>query len=134
MTDDLALVLGDEEVVTGPVAASLSSHSGHRARLDVEGGVALAGLAAVDLGDCGQVGGKCATDVHSTHCPRRRGWLDGGMSAAPDAIVPDTKDWTWVLERPCPECGFDPAAQGLGDLPRLVHDTAMTWSEVLGAR
>lgn len=23
------------------------------------------------------------------------------------AIVPDTKDWTWVLERACPECGFD---------------------------
>jgi len=22
-------------------------------------------------------------------------------------IAPDTKDWTWVLERPCPECGFD---------------------------
>ena len=22
-------------------------------------------------------------------------------------IVPDTKDWTWVLERRCPECGFD---------------------------
>ena len=20
---------------------------------------------------------------------------------------PDTKDWTWVLERACPECGFD---------------------------
>jgi hypothetical protein len=20
--------------------------------------------------------------------------------------TPDTKDWTWVLERPCPECGF----------------------------
>jgi hypothetical protein len=36
-----------------------------------------------------------------------------GMSAAPDAITPDTKDWTWVLERACPECGFDPAAQGL---------------------
>ncbi len=45
--------------------------------------------------------------------------------------VPDTKDWTWVLERPCAECGFDPAAQGLADLPRLVHDTAMTWSAVL---
>ena len=24
-----------------------------------------------------------------------------------DAITPDDKDWTWVLERPCPECGFD---------------------------
>lgn len=22
-------------------------------------------------------------------------------------IVPDTKDWTWVLERTCPECNFD---------------------------
>jgi hypothetical protein len=21
-------------------------------------------------------------------------------------IVPDDKDWTWVLERRCPECGF----------------------------
>ena len=26
-----------------------------------------------------------------------------------DTIEPDTKDWTWVLERPCPECGFDAA-------------------------
>jgi hypothetical protein len=25
-------------------------------------------------------------------------------------IVPDDKDWTWVLERPCPECGFDASA------------------------
>ena len=24
-------------------------------------------------------------------------------------ITPDTKNWTWVLERPCPDCGFDPA-------------------------
>jgi hypothetical protein len=22
------------------------------------------------------------------------------------AIVPDNKDWTWVLERSCPDCGF----------------------------
>jgi hypothetical protein len=22
------------------------------------------------------------------------------------ALTPDTKDWTWVLTRPCPECGF----------------------------
>ncbi|MSW70100.1 MAG: DinB family protein [Actinobacteria bacterium] len=53
------------------------------------------------------------------------------MSAAPDAIVPDTKDWTWVLERPCPECGFDPAAQSLDALPARIHDTAMAWSDVL---
>ncbi len=32
-------------------------------------------------------------------------------------ITPDTKDWTWVLDERCPECGFDattvdPAAVG----------------------
>ena len=53
------------------------------------------------------------------------------MSTAPGGIVPDTKDWTWVLERPCAECGFDPAAQGIGDLPVLLRGTARTWSDVL---
>jgi hypothetical protein len=53
------------------------------------------------------------------------------MSSAPGGIVPDTKDWTWVLERPCPDCGFDPSAQSLADLPRAFHDTAMAWSDVL---
>ncbi|HEV2797058.1 MAG TPA: DinB family protein [Nocardioides sp.] len=47
------------------------------------------------------------------------------------AITPDTKDWTWVLERSCADCGFDPAGQGLADLPRLLHDTASAWSQVL---
>lgn len=27
----------------------------------------------------------------------------------PVAPAPDDKNWTWVLERACPECGFDPA-------------------------
>jgi hypothetical protein len=49
----------------------------------------------------------------------------------PEPIAPDTKDWTWVLEQPCPECGFEPTAQTLADVPRLIHDTAMVWSEVL---
>ena len=47
------------------------------------------------------------------------------------SITPDTKDWTWVLERPCPDCGFDPGAQGLGEVPALIHDTAMAWADVL---
>ena len=33
------------------------------------------------------------------------------------SITPDTKDWTWVLERPCPECGFEAAAHDVSDLP-----------------
>ncbi|KRF34269.1 DinB family protein [Nocardioides sp. Soil805] len=50
----------------------------------------------------------------------------------PDPIAPDTKDWTWVLERPCTECGFDPQAHSLASLPGLLHDSAMAWSSVLG--
>jgi hypothetical protein len=30
-------------------------------------------------------------------------------------ILPDTKDWTWVLDRPCPECDYD-AEQDPGDI------------------
>ena len=35
----------------------------------------------------------------------------------PIPIDPDTKDWTWVLDRPCPECGFDPARVTADRLP-----------------
>lgn len=49
----------------------------------------------------------------------------------PEPIAPDTKDWTWVLEQPCGECGFDPDAQSMADLPRLIHDSAMVWTDVL---
>ncbi|WP_206062810.1 DinB family protein [Nocardioides piscis] len=49
----------------------------------------------------------------------------------PQPLEPDTKDWTWVIDRACPECGFDPHAQSLADVPRLLHDTAMVFSQVL---
>jgi hypothetical protein len=46
-------------------------------------------------------------------------------------IEPDTKDWTWVVERVCPECGFDAqgfARERVGD---LVRDNARRWQDVL---
>ncbi len=49
----------------------------------------------------------------------------------PEPIAPDTKDWTWVLERTCAECGFDPQVHTLAELPALIHDTTMVWSQVL---
>jgi hypothetical protein len=56
--------------------------------------------------------------------------LDGVVSND-DAIEPDTKDWTWVLHRRCPDCGFDARAHPVGQLPVLVHDTTMEWADVL---
>lgn len=46
-------------------------------------------------------------------------------------ITPDTKDWTWVLERPCPDCGFDTQAFPRDRLPRLLMDNAEQWRELL---
>ena len=48
------------------------------------------------------------------------------------SIEPDTKDWTWVLREPCPECGFVAADVARDDLGRLVRDDAAGWAAVLG--
>jgi hypothetical protein len=47
------------------------------------------------------------------------------------AIVPDDKDWTWVLERPCPECGFDASSVPPESIGALVRANAAAWEEVL---
>src|SRR4051794_36581368 len=46
-------------------------------------------------------------------------------------IVPDDKDWTWVLERPCPECGFDAGAIDHDEVAGLVEANALAWTTVL---
>ncbi|MER7846759.1 DinB family protein [Kitasatospora sp. NPDC096077] len=51
--------------------------------------------------------------------------------AADDAIVPDTKDWTWVLERPCPDCGLDTPKVAVTDVAGLVRANARSWQAVL---
>jgi hypothetical protein len=42
-------------------------------------------------------------------------------------IVPDTKNWTWVLEAPCIECGYDAAKVSFRDVPGLVRSNAAAW-------
>ena len=46
-------------------------------------------------------------------------------------IVPDTKDWTWVLERPCPECGFVASDVAPDQVGRMVRDSAAAWRQIL---
>jgi hypothetical protein len=45
---------------------------------------------------------------------------------APQTPEPDAKDWTWVLQRPCPECGFDAAAIARVDVPDQVRRSVAT--------
>ena len=47
------------------------------------------------------------------------------------SIEPDTKDWTWVLSEPCPECGFDAPGLDLSRLPQAIRDNATLWEVVL---
>ncbi len=49
-----------------------------------------------------------------------------------DQIVPDDKDWTWVLDRPCPECGFDAGSLDVSAVGDLIRATAASWVAVLG--
>lgn len=55
----------------------------------------------------------------------------GVVTAAVDAIVPDDKDWTWVLSKPCPECGFDTAIVDLAAIATMITDNADGWVSVL---
>jgi hypothetical protein len=47
------------------------------------------------------------------------------------AITPDTKNWTWVLEAPCRQCGFDATTFSETDVPALVRANAAHWPAVL---
>lgn len=49
----------------------------------------------------------------------------------PPVIAPDDKDWTWVVERRCPECGFaasDVAPEAVGG---TVRDLVPRWVAAL---
>ena len=44
---------------------------------------------------------------------------------------PDTKDWTWVLREPCPECGFDAPAVRREELGAAIRRDALGWPALL---
>ncbi len=50
-----------------------------------------------------------------------------------ESIVPDTKDWTWVLQRPCPECGFEAAGIDRSEIPGIIRTNAQGWRDVFEA-
>ncbi|MFT4109029.1 DinB family protein [Propionicimonas sp.] len=54
-----------------------------------------------------------------------------GPVQTPATPEPDDKDWTFVLERPCPECGFLAADVDAHDLPGLVRAATAPWQDVL---
>jgi hypothetical protein len=48
--------------------------------------------------------------------------------------MPDTKDWSWVVRRPCPECGPDASALTRADIPTMLRTNAAGWQLPLSAQ
>lgn len=47
------------------------------------------------------------------------------------AIVPDNKDWTWVLERRCLKCGFACSELPRDQIAPMIRANAQAWSDIL---
>ena len=56
---------------------------------------------------------------------------DAAGAAVPPTPDADDKDWTWVLQQPCAECGFDAELLERGQIAEVVRRTAVVWQEVL---
>ena len=53
------------------------------------------------------------------------------MDAADRPVAPDTKDWTWVLERRCPEGGFEAGAVIAPQVSEETLSLTAPWHTVL---
>lgn len=51
--------------------------------------------------------------------------------AAPPSPPPDDRDWTWVLQRPCPDCGFDAGTHPVDQTGDRVRSLIEAWQRVL---
>lgn len=49
------------------------------------------------------------------------------------AIEPDGKDWTWVIERACSACGFDPQAVRREEVAERIARSALGWDAALAS-
>src|ERR1700679_2504123 len=56
---------------------------------------------------------------------------DGFVTVQAMAIEPDAKDWTWVLQRPCPECGLDTRDVAAGVVAEVIRTNAAARPELL---
>jgi hypothetical protein len=67
--------------------------------------------------------------VGEAYRPRRGCHTD---AVTPEPIEPDTKDWTWVLDRQCAECGFDPTSVHHNEVADRIRSDATDWVRRLG--
>lgn len=52
-------------------------------------------------------------------------------AGAPEPPPPDDKDWTWVLSRPCPDCGTDVSGVPASEVADRITALTDPWATVL---
>src|SRR3954470_15518587 len=60
---------------------------------------------------------------------RTAAWAIGQPVTFP--MVPDAKDWTWVLDRACPDCGFDASTCPCTHVAAVIRALVDPWRRVL---
>lgn len=58
----------------------------------------------------------------------RMGWYGLDM----EQPAPDTKDWTWVLDETCPECGYAASSVDATEVSALMRTNAASFRAALG--
>jgi hypothetical protein len=46
-------------------------------------------------------------------------------------LTPDSKDWTWVLDQACSECGLDTREVAATEVSGMTRDVTLAWQAVL---
>jgi hypothetical protein len=77
------------------------------------------------------VGGPATDSVKRMTEARQARETDPSDHGAPAAPEPDGKDWTWVLDARCPECGFQASEVDPGTIGRTVRELLPRWHAVL---
>jgi hypothetical protein len=57
---------------------------------------------------------------------------DPRTGTEPEGIEPDEKDWTWVLQKACPDCGFDARTVAGPQVAAGLRANASRWPAVFG--
>ena len=53
------------------------------------------------------------------------------VDGVPDAVRPDTKDWTWTLRERCAQCGFEAAGVPAKEIATRITASTDPWPRVL---
>lgn len=53
------------------------------------------------------------------------------MTENPEGAFNDTADWTWVLERPCPQCGYAAGEADSRQVSNELRGNTQQWLELL---